>query len=121
MFTEQTTERKGTFDMIAVLILIASVIILIVFACCKTASEADEEMTEPPWGEDKIQTTFAHIIVGGFQEKPVYSILYIDPSDNHFHVGFSSYNLNFVFQWLSEYFEIHPYISIDEFLEGMGD
>jgi hypothetical protein len=56
--------------------------------------------------KQKIRTHFARIIVDGTAEKPYYSILYFDPTDREYHIGFSSYYLAYVFQWLSEEFEI---------------
>jgi hypothetical protein len=56
--------------------------------------------------KQKIKTHFARIIVDGTAEKPYYSILYFDPTDREYHIGFSSYYLEYVFQWLSEEFEI---------------
>ena len=54
----------------------------------------------------KIKTNFARIIVGGKAEKPYYDILYFDPADGKYHIGFGSYYLEYVFKWLSEEFEI---------------
>lgn len=54
----------------------------------------------------KTMTHFARIIVSGSVEKPYYSILWFDPADREYHIGYSSYNLGFVSQWLSENFEI---------------
>ena len=54
----------------------------------------------------KIKTHFAKIIVGGTAEKPYYNILFFDPADGEYHVGYGSYCLDYVFQWLSEVFEI---------------
>lgn len=42
----------------------------------------------------------------GTREKPYYEIKYHDLSDRQTHVGYSSYNLDFVFEWLEECFEI---------------
>ncbi len=39
----------------------------------------------------KIKTPFAKMIVEGNQEKPYFSILYFDPIDKDFYVGYSSY------------------------------
>jgi hypothetical protein len=55
---------------------------------------------------EKIKTHFAKIIVSGTAEKPYYDILYFDPTDNNYHIGFGSYFLEYVFKWLSEEFEI---------------
>lgn len=54
----------------------------------------------------KIKTPFAKIIMGGTPEKPCYDILYFDPADGKCHIGFGSYRLDYVFQWLTEEFEI---------------
>lgn len=54
----------------------------------------------------KIKTPFAKIIVGGTPEKPCYDILYFDPADGKCHIGFGSYRLDYVFQWLTEEFEV---------------
>ena len=54
----------------------------------------------------KIKTPFAKMIVEGNQEKPYFSILYFDPIDKDFYVGYSSYCLDYVFNWLNEEFEI---------------
>ena len=54
----------------------------------------------------KIKTHFARIIVDGTAETPYYNILYFDPTDREYHIGFGSYLLENVFKWLSEEFEI---------------
>ncbi|MCM1269957.1 MAG: hypothetical protein NC247_04935 [Ruminococcus flavefaciens] len=38
-------------------------------------------------------------------DKPCYSIQYYDLADNTWHIGYSSYNLDYVREWLAEYFE----------------
>ena len=55
---------------------------------------------------NKIKTHFARIVVGGTAEKPYYDILYFDPADGEYHIGFGSFYLEYVFKWLSEEFEI---------------
>ena len=55
---------------------------------------------------EKIKTPFAKMIVDGSREKPYFSILYFDPADKDFHIGYSSYYLDYVFNWLNENFEI---------------
>lgn len=57
-------------------------------------------------GGNKIRTHFAQITVGGTPEKPYYNILYFNPTDRTYHVGFGSYYLDYVFRWLAEEFEI---------------
>ena len=54
----------------------------------------------------KTKTHFAEIIVCGGAEKPYYSILYFDPADGEYHIGYSSYCLGYVYKWLEEDFEI---------------
>lgn len=55
---------------------------------------------------EKIKTHFAQIIVEACDEKPYYSILYFDPKDREYHVGWSSYDLKTVCAWLGEHFEV---------------
>lgn len=54
----------------------------------------------------KIKTPFAKIFVSGTVDKPYYEILYLDTSDGTYHIGFGSYCVEYVFEWLSEEFEI---------------
>ena len=54
----------------------------------------------------KIKTHFAKIFVGGSVEKPCYNIMYFDPTDREYHIGFGSFTLEYVFKWLAEEFEI---------------
>lgn len=56
--------------------------------------------------KNKIKTNFAKIFVSGTPGRPYFNILYFDPEDKDYHVGFSSYCLEYVFKWLSEEFEI---------------
>lgn len=64
------------------------------------AANADKEQTE------KIRTHHARIVVDGTAEKPYYSIEWFDPVKKVHYLGYSSYNIEFVFNWLSECFEI---------------
>lgn len=63
--------------------------------------------------KDKIKTNFAKIFVSGSAEKPYYNILYFDPVDKNYHVGFGSFYLPYVFKWLSEEFEIEDELTVD--------
>lgn len=54
----------------------------------------------------KIKTHFAKIIVSGTADKPYYDIMWLDPVERIFHIGYGSYCLEYVFKWLSEEFEI---------------
>lgn len=64
------------------------------------SSELLKECTE------KIKVSSAEIVVHGTREKPYYEIKYNDLSDGQYHVGYSSYNLDSVFEWMEECFEI---------------
>lgn len=67
------------------------------------------------------KTHFAKIIVEGTAEKPYYSILYFDPADRQYHIGYSSFYLNLVFQWLSEWFEIVDAPNCSVMMDGDGN
>lgn len=54
----------------------------------------------------KIKALFAEIVVHFPQGNPYYEIMYYDTADNAWHVGYSSYNLDFVVEWLKTEFEI---------------
>lgn len=56
--------------------------------------------------KEKFKTPFAQLIVGGEREKPCFSILFFDPNSKEFHIGFSSFSLEYVFNWLDEGFEV---------------
>ena len=55
---------------------------------------------------DKVRVSSAEIVVHGTKENPYYEIEYFDLSDNEIHIGFSSYKLDFVFEYLEKYFDI---------------
>ena len=55
---------------------------------------------------EKIKTPFAKMIIDGSRGKPYFSILYFDPADKDFHIGYSSYYLGYVFDWMNKEFEI---------------
>lgn len=66
-----------------------------------------EDMMNTNQGEFvKIKTHYARIVVGGTAEKPCYSIEWYDPLKKEYNLGYSSYYIGYVFNWLSEYFEI---------------
>lgn len=54
--------------------------------------------------EQRIEGTFPEIIVEGTAGKPYFCIRYIDRNDGECYVGFGSYYLENVFNWLKEYF-----------------
>lgn len=68
--------------------------------------ENNDLISRSECAKTKIKTHFAKIIVGGTAEKPYYEILYFDPDDKNYQIGFGSFFLGYVFQWLSEEFEI---------------
>ena len=70
---------------------------------CHTMKTVSQMMNEP-----KIKTHFARIVVCGTEQNPYYNILYYDPSDKEYHLGYGSYCISFVRQWLAEEFEITP-------------
>ena len=59
----------------------------------------------------KIQVTSADIIVNGTVDKPYYEIKYREIGCGEYHIGYGSYDLNNVFEWLNECFEL---VSPDE-------
>ena len=65
------------------------------------------------WETTKIKTHFAKIFVGGTAEKPCYNIIYFDPTDREYHIGFSSFTIEYVFKWLAEEFEIIDAPTVD--------
>lgn len=75
--------------------------------------ERDMQSADACNKNDKIKTNFAKIFVCGSAEKPYYNILYFDPEDKKYHVGFGSFYLAYVFKWLSEEFEIEDALTID--------
>lgn len=54
----------------------------------------------------KNKVTSAEIVVHGTINKPYYEIKYCLIGESDCHIGYSSYNLNYVFEWLEKYFEI---------------
>lgn len=68
--------------------------------------ERDMQSADACTNKNKIKTNFAKIFVCGSAEKPYYNILYFDPVDKKWHVGYGSFYLSYVFKWLSEEFEI---------------
>lgn len=54
----------------------------------------------------KIKVKSAEIVVHGTIEKPYYEIEYHCIGKEEGNIGYSSYDLNNVFRWLNEYFEI---------------
>ena len=53
----------------------------------------------------KTKVTKAEIVVRGTKEKPYFEIAYTE-LDGSSHVGYGSYNLDFVFEWKDSEFEV---------------
>lgn len=54
----------------------------------------------------KIRVTKAEIVVSGSVLKPLFCIHYREVGQKEDTVGFGSYHLPFVFEWLAHYFEL---------------
>lgn len=54
----------------------------------------------------KIKVESAEIVVHGNIDKPYYEIKYLVVGENEYRIGYSSYDINNVFGWLEECFEI---------------
>lgn len=67
---------------------------------------SNEAVRDANSGNTKIKVTSAEIVVHGTVEKPYYEIKYYDIADGKHHIGYSSYNLNYVFKWLEECFDV---------------
>ena len=68
---------------------------------------------------NKIKTPFAKIVVEGTPGKPYYNIWYFDPANEECHIGFGSYCLDNVFNWLAEEFEItEPHTDVAPVVHG---
>lgn len=55
---------------------------------------------------EKIKVTSLEIIVNGTKEKPYFEIKYKELGKEDYDIGYSSYDLNYVFDWKNECFEI---------------
>lgn len=80
------------------------------FAVSELACEATAACNDSK-SKEKIKTSFAQVIVRKIKEKPYFEILYFDSQDKCFHIGFGSFYLEYVFQWLADEFEIIEGIS----------
>ena len=67
--------------------------------CSKTTLANDSENV-------KIKVTSAEIVVHGTADKPYYEIKYCRLDDEEYHIGYSSYELRNVFEWLEECFDL---------------
>ena len=55
---------------------------------------------------EKVKAISPQIVVHGTLEKPYYEISYYDTADNQWHIGYSSYDLQTVKEYLDNCFEI---------------
>ena len=56
--------------------------------------------------KNKIKAIAPKIVVSGSADKPYYSIEYYNISDKRWHIGYGSYSLKFVKEWLNDDFDI---------------
>lgn len=57
-------------------------------------------------GTERTKVDKAMIIVAGTKEKPYFEILYHEIGKEYDNIGFSSYDLNNVFDWKEQYLEV---------------
>lgn len=55
---------------------------------------------------DKIKAIDPKIVVSGDADKPYYYIEYYDTADNQWHIGYGSYELKNVIEWLDTDFDV---------------
>lgn len=55
---------------------------------------------------EKVKVTELEIIVTGTKEKPYFNIKYKEVGKEDYYIGYSSYDLNNVFNWKEECFEL---------------
>lgn len=55
---------------------------------------------------EKIKVSEIEIIVTGKKEKPYFEIKYREVGKRYYNIGFSSYDLDYVFDWKEKCFEV---------------
>ena len=65
----------------------------------------NEKMPVQVEKKERIKTRYAQVIVSESVEKPYFEILWYDEKRNDFNIGYGSYCMEYVFQWLNEEFE----------------
>lgn len=55
---------------------------------------------------ERIKVSELDIIVNMISEKPYYGIKYKEVGEDYYHIGYSSYNLDFVLEWKDKCFEV---------------
>lgn len=70
----------------------------------------------------KIKVSEIEIIVTGKKEKPYFEIKYREVGKRYYNIGFSSYNLDYVFDWKEKCFEVikPKRISLENYLGSSG-
>ena len=63
-------------------------------------------LSTPEVKTEKIKVTKLQIIVSGTKEKPYYELMYKEVGKDDFNIGYSSYDLNNVFDWKENCFEL---------------
>ena len=66
--------------------------------------EVSDDVCEP--SADKIKVTSLEVIVNGSKRKPYYEIKYKEVGTDNYNIGYSSYNLDSVFDWKEKCFEL---------------
>ena len=56
--------------------------------------------------EEKVKVTSLEIIVTGTKNKPYFQIKYKEVGNEEYNIGYGSYDLNYVFDWKENCFEI---------------
>lgn len=72
---------------------------------CETMNEKTLQSEDDNY-KKKHKVKSAEIVVWKIGEKPYYGIKYFDLSDNEYHIGYGSYKLEYVFEWLEQCFKI---------------
>lgn len=72
---------------------------------CETMNEKTLQIEYDNY-KKKHKVKSAEIVVRKIDEKPYYEIKYFDLSDKEYHIGYGSYKLEYVFEWLEQCFEI---------------
>ena len=66
----------------------------------------NELSTPEALNTEKIKVTKLRIIVSGTKDKPYFELMYKEVGKEAFNIGYSSYDLNNVFDWKEKCFEL---------------
>ena len=66
----------------------------------------NELSTPEALNTEKIKVTKVRIIVSGTKDKPYFELMYKEVGKEDFNIGYSSYDLNNVFDWKEKCFEL---------------